>query len=308
MTITTGSFPKMLKEGVYTIFGMTYNEKELQCKHLFDTSISTRKYEEAVLSSPMGLAPVKPEGASIKYDNMEQGYTNRATNVTYGLGFIITEEEMDDNQYPAHLQSMVNTRAGALAKSMRTTKEIVGANLYNRAFNSSYTFGDGKEMIATDHPTKAGTISNEVATTALSEASLENALIAIRGYEDDRGKLIAAKGDKLIVPRQLKYVADKILRSAMSTTVVTQGTDGVSNTNKINSLQNELAPYTNDYLSSSTAWYIRTDVAGMVNYERKALAFSEDNEFDTNNQKFKATERYVFTNDDPRAIYGSAGA
>jgi phage major head subunit gpT-like protein len=308
--ITTGSFPKALKPGVNSFFGLTYDEKEQQCKYLFDTEQSVYAYEEDVATSGTGLAPVKGEGESVQYDSAEQFYTNKATNIVYGLGFQITREEMEDNKYDADLlRPLVNKKAGQLAFSMRETKENIAAGLYNRAVTAGYTFGDGKTMLATDHPTKVGTQSNTAAVAIdLSEAAVEAGLIQIMNYKDNTGKRISVKGEKLIVPTALTFEAERILKSSMQITTSTFGTDGITNTNAINAIQSALAPYTNNYLTDSDAWFIRTNCRGMVHYERRAVDFTEDNDFDTENAKFKATERYSFTMTDHRAIYGSEGA
>jgi hypothetical protein len=307
--INRGSFPKALKEGVKGWFGDSYDEKPLQCNYLFETVSSSRAYEEDVLSTGTGLAPAKPEGASVKYDSMSQGYVNRADNVTYALGIQITREEMEDNQYPGLLDGMLNKRAGQLAKSMRQTKELVAANIYNNGFDTGVTYGDGKAMLAADHPTKAGDFSNVLAVAAdLSETSVETALIQIRKFTDDRGKIIAAKGESLIVSSENTYEAERILKSNLQTTVASVSTTAITNTNAINAIQGKLMPVTNDYLTDADAWFIRTDVNGLVNYQRREVEFTEDNDFDTENMKFKGSERYSFTCFDPRAIVGSEGA
>ena len=219
----------------------------------------------------------------------------------YGLGFIITREIYEDDLYG----KVGAQKAKALARSMRQTKEIIGANIYNRAFTSTYTGGDGKEMIATDHPNvSGGTFSNELATPAdLSEAALEQAVIDIAGFRDDRGLLIAAKPEKLIIPYQLQFEAKRIL----DTDLRYQTADNDLNAIKEMGLFREVV--VNHYLTDSDAWFIKTNVQDGVKYfERRADQFEMDNDFDTENAKFKATARYSFGWSDPRGIYGSAGA
>ena len=186
--ISTGNHPKLLWPGIVDIWGRTYNSHGEQCKDLFDVVSSEKAYEEMVEVTGFGVAPVKSEGAATVYDTETQGTVTRATHVAYSLGYIVTKEEMDDNLY----LEVSGTRAKANAFSMYTTKETVAANVYNRAFNSSYTFGDGKEILATDHPTLSGNQSNELSTAAdLSEASLEDLLIQIMNAKNSRGLRIS---------------------------------------------------------------------------------------------------------------------
>lgn len=247
-----------------------------------------------------GLAAVKPEGSSIAYDTAQQGFLTRYSHVTYGLGFVITREMVEDDQYDV----IGKKRASALAFSMRQTKEIVAANVYNRADTSGYTGGDGKTLLATDHPNVAGgSYANELTTPAdLSEASLEDALIAIGQFENDRGLKIAVQPQSLIIPVDLQFEADRIVNS----------------TNRPGTADNDKAVLPgkfpggvviNNYLTDSDAWFIRTNCPdGMKHFERRGDDFTMDNDFDTDNAKYKATGRYSFGFTDPRAIYGSKGA
>lgn len=251
--------------------------------------------------SSFGLAVVKPEGAGITYDSERQGFITRYNHVVYALGFVITREMMEDDQYDIVGQR----KAQGLAFSMRQTKEIVAANVYNRAFNASYTGGDAKEMIATDHPLVAGgTWSNELATPAdLSEAALEQAYIDISAFTNDRGLLIGVRPKCLIIHPSNMFEAKRVLQ--------TEGRYGTAN-NDLNALKTMgIIPevVVNHYLTDSDAWFIRTNVKnGLKYFERRADSFDMDNDFDTENAKFKATARYSFGWTDPRAIYGSAGA
>lgn len=300
-TITTGSHPKALWPGVKKFFGKTYDEKPLVCDMVFDEYTSDKAYEEYVEETGFGLAPVKPEGSGISYDTDAQGYTSRIDNVTYGLGAKITQEAIEDNQYEAVAQR----KSSKLARSMRQTKENVFANILNRGFNSSYTGGDGKELLATDHPTLSGNQSNELSTPAdLSEASLEDILTLIRGFKDSRGLRIQAKGRCLIVPSELEFEATRILES-----VLRSGTDH----NDINAMR-ELGMLPDgikvwDYLTDASAFFVKTDVPeGLIRQQRRALALEQDNDFDTSNACMKATERYAAGWADWRGIAGSPGA
>lgn len=299
--MNSGSFAKALWPGVNAWYGKAYSEYPVEYTKLFDTYKSSKAFEEDVGVSSFGLAVVKPEGASIQYDSERQAFITRYSHVTYALGFIVTREAFDDDQYDIVGQR----RAQGLAFSMRQTKETLAANVYNRAFNSSYTGGDGKELLATDHPNFAGgTWSNELSTAAdLSEAALEQACIDIAGFTNDRGLLIAVKPKTLIIPRQLMFEAKRIL-----------GADGRvgTNLNDPNALKAMgLIPevVTNHYLTDSDAWFIRTNVPeGMKYWERRGDSFDMDNDWDTENAKFKATARYSFGWTDPRALFGSPGA
>lgn len=300
--ITSSSFAKLLWPGLNSIYGKEYADYAVEWDKLFEKNTSDRAYEEDLGLSSFGLASVKNEGAPITYDTERQGFTSRYNHVVYALGFIVTREIFEDDQYG----KVGAQKAKALARSMRQTKEIIGANIYNRAFEGSgYTGGDGKELIHSAHLNVAGgTWSNKIATAAdLSEAALEQAVIDIAGFRDDRGLLIAAKPEKLVIPYQLQFEAARIL-----------GSDGRVGTdlNDPNVLKQKgifSNVVTNHYLTDSDAWFILTNVKdGLKYFERRGDQFEMDNDFDTENAKFKATARYSFGWSDPRAIYGSAGA
>jgi len=299
--INSGSFAKALWPGVNAWYGKAYNEYSVEYTKLFDTYKSSKAFEEDVGISSFGLAAVKPEGAPIQYDSERQAYITRYNHVVYALGFIITREMVEDDQYAVVGQR----KAQGLAFSMRQTKEIIAANVYNRAFNSSFVGGDGKELLATDHPLFAGgTWSNELATAAdLSEAALEQAHIDIAGFTNDRGLLIAVKPKSLIIPRQLMFEAKRI--------TAPDGRPG-TDTNDVNAMkQMGLVPevVVNHYLTDQDAWFLRTNIPhGMKHWERRADGFDMDNDFDTENAKYKATARYSFGWTDPRALFGSPGA
>ena len=299
--ITTSSFAKALAPGVNAWYGKAYTEYPVEFLKLFEKYDSNRSYEEDVGTSGFGLLGIKTEGGPISYDSERQGYTTRFTHVEYSLGFIITRIMMEDDLYDVVGQR----RAQGLAFSVRQTKEILGANVYNRAFNSSYTGGDGKELIATDHPNVAGgTWSNELATPAdLSEAALEQAVIDIAGFTNDRGLKIAVKPQSLIIPWQLAFEAHRILKTA--------GRYGTADndTNALRDMGLFKDVVVNHFLTDTDAWFIRTNTPhGMKYWERRADEFGSDNDFDTENAKFKASFRCAFGWTDPRGLYGSAGA
>lgn len=299
--ITTSSFAKLLWPGLNSIYGKEYNDYPVEWDKLFEKNTSDRAYEEDLGLSSFGLASVKNEGAPITYDTERQGFTSRYNHVVYALGFIVTREIYEDDQYG----KVGAQKAKALARSMRQTKEIVGANIYNRAFSGSYLGGDGASLISASHANVAGgTWSNQIATAAdLSEAALEQAVIDIAGFRDDRGLLIAAKPEKLVIPYQLQFEAKRILGADGRV-----GTD-LNDPNVLKDMGIFSNVVTNHYLTDSDAWFILTNVKdGLKYFERRGDQFEMDNDFDTENAKFKATARYSFGWTDPRAIYGSAGA
>lgn len=300
--INSSSFAKALWPGVNSWYGRAYDEHAKQYTALFDTYNSRKQFEEDVGITSFGLAAVKQEGEGTSYDVERQGFITRYTHVEYALGFIITRIMVEDDQYDVVAQR----RARALAFSMMQTKENVAANVYNRAFNSSYTGGDAKEMCATDHPNvSGGTWANELTTAAdLSEASLEQACIDIKNFTNDRGLNISVMPDKLIIPVELEFEAERILKSPYRV--------GTSD-NDINAL-NSMGKFpggvhVNNYLTDANNWFIRTNAPdGMKHFERRADDFNVDNDFDTDNAKYKATARYSFGWTDPRGVFGSAPA
>ena len=306
--INSGSFAKALWPGVNAWYGKAYSEYKQEWDKLFDQNKSSKAFEEDVGVSSFGLAVQKSEGAPISYDTERQGFVTRYQHVTYALGFIITREIMEDDQY-----SVVGQRkAKGLAFSMRQTKEIIAANVYNRAFNTSYTGGDGATLVASaggggssSHPTIAGgTFTNGPSTALdLSEAALEQACIDIAGFTNDRGLLIAVRPKTLILPRQLVFEATRILKADGRV-----GTDN-NDPNALKNLGSIPEMVVNHYLTDTDAWFIRTDCPeGMKYFERRGDSFDMDNDFDTENAKYKATARYSFGWTDPRGIYGSPGA
>lgn len=299
--INTGSIAKLLWPGLNAVWGKEYTDHPVEYRDLFDIETSDKAYEEEVLMPGFGLAPIKEQGASVQYDSTSQGYTKRYTAVAYGLGFIVTREAIDDNQYEK--KAVGSTKD--LAFSFRQTKENVAANVYNRAFNSSYTGGDAKELLATDHPIQGGTFSNELATPAdLSEASLEDLCVQIMNAVNDRNLKISLMPKCLIVPTALTFEATRILKSQLQNDTAN---------NAINALR-AMGMFPegvkiNHYLTDTDAWFVRTNATrGMKLFERTAAEFAQDNDFDTSNLKYKGYERYSVGWTDPRGLYGSAGA
>jgi hypothetical protein len=300
MAITTGNFAKALWPGVNSWYGKEYSEFKVEYTDLFDTYNSRKAWEEDMGITSFGLAQVKGEGASIAYDNEQQGFLTRYTHVTYALGFIITREMVEDDLYDVAGEK----KARALAFSMRQTKENIAANVYNRAFNTSYTGGDGKALAVTDHPNVAGgTWSNTLSTAAdISEAALEQACIDLGKWTNDRGLRIAVRPRTLIIPVDLDFETNKIMKTEYEV-----GT----NNNTVNVVRGRFPGgiKINHYLTDTDAWFIRTDAGdGMKYFTRREAGFDVDDDFDTENAKYKATERYSFGWTDPKAIYASPGA
>ncbi|WP_299477005.1 Mu-like prophage major head subunit gpT family protein [uncultured Paracoccus sp.] len=298
---TTGNHAKALWPGVRAWFGAKYNKHPQEWSKIFDARNSEKNYEEDVEITGYGLAPVKTEAGSVAYDSMNQGATKRYTHVVYGLGFITSEEEFEDNLY----KDKSFRRTEFLAFSIAQTEEIVAANVLNRAFNSSYTGADGKELLATDHPSLAGTWANELGTAAdLSEASLEDLCTLIMEAKNSRGLNIALMPKRLIVPPALAFDAERILKSQLQSG---------SETNDINALRSmglfSEGAVVNHYLTDSDAFFVKTNAPyGLTRFTRRAAAIQKDGDFDTGNMKCKSTIRFSVGWTDPRGLYGTPGA
>ena len=302
--ITTGNISPLLVEGIKNVFGQAYEKHGEQWPMLFNTETSNKAFEQDQQFEGFGLAPVKQEGAGVAYDSQQAGFSPKFTNLTYAKGFIVTKEAMADNLY--HL---FEKRARALAFSMQQTKENVGANVYNRGFNSAFlmTGGDGVELFSQAHingPSDPTTFSNELATpAALSETSLEDLLIQINEATDPRGLRIALRGERLIVPPKLGFEAERILNSTLQNDTGNNAINAVRSTGML-----PAGHMVNNYLTSDTAWFIKTNAPdGMKYFTRQAVDFDQDMDFGTSNARFKADERYVAGWSDPRGAYGSAG-
>lgn len=300
MAINTGSFAKALWPGVNAWYGKEYAEYPTEWDKIFSKNTSRKAWEEEVGYSGFGLALQKPEGSPVRYDTAQQGFVTRYTHVEYALGFVITRNMVDDDLYDV----IGKTKAQGLAFSMRQTKEIVAANVLNRAFTTGYTGGDGSILCVSSHPNVAGgTYSNVIGTAAdISEAALEQAVIDIAGWTNDRGMKIAVRPKQIIVPYTLEFDAGKIMKTEYEV-----GT----NNNTVNLIRSRFPGglVLNHYLTDTDAWFIQTDVKnGLKMFERRPDDFTMDNDFDTDNAKYKATGRYSFGWTDPKGIYGSAGA
>jgi len=301
MAISRSQLVKELEPGLNALFGLEYGRYDAEHAEIFDTETSDRAFEEEVMLSGFGNARVKSEGGSIVYDNATETFTARYTHETIALGFAITEEAVEDNLY-----DRISARyTKALARSMANTKQVKAANVLNNAFDSNFPGGDGVELCSTAHPLVTGTLSNELAVAAdLNEASLEQALIDIAAFTDERGLLISTQGRKLIIPSELQFVADRLTQSTLRV--------GTAD-NDINATRNMgMVPegYTvNHYLTDPDAFFIKTDIPnGFKLFQRSPIRTSMEGDFDTGNVRYKARERYSFGFSDPRCVFGSPGA
>jgi len=299
MAISRAQLVKELEPGLNALFGLEYKRYDQEHKEIYAEESSDRAFEEEVMLSGFPNADVKPEGQGVTFDSAQETFTARYTNETIALAFAITEEAIEDNLY----DRLASRYTKALARSMANTKQVKGAAVLNNAFTAAYAGGDGKELCATDHPTLAGSFSNELATAAdLNETSLEQALIDIAAFTDERGLKVAARGMKLIIPSALQFTAERLMKS--------KGRTGTAD-NDINAINNMGAVpegyVVNHYLTDTAKWFVKTDVPnGLKHFTRAPLKTSMEGDFDTGNVRYKARERYVFGFSDPRGIFGSA--
>jgi|TARA_R110002051_G_scaffold251169_1_gene310544 hypothetical protein len=302
MAISRAQLVKELEPGLNALFGMEYARYEDETREIFETESSDRAFEEEVLITGFGNAPVKREGDGVEFDTAYEGYTARYTHETIALAFALTEEAVEDNLY----DRLGARYTKALARSMAHTKQVKGSNVLNNAFSSSYTGGDGLSLVNSAHTLAGGgTFSNRPSTYVdLNETSLEDSLITISTFVDDRNLTLALQGLKLVVPPQLQFIAERLLE--------TPGRVGTAD-NDINALKNmgmiSDGYAVNHFLTDTDAWFILTDCPdGMKHFERTSLSTNMEGDFDTGNVRFKARERYSFGWSNPRGIYGSSGA
>ena len=301
MAISRSQLVKELEPGLNALFGLEYGRYDAEHTEIFETETSDRAFEEEVMLSGFGNARVKSEGGSIVYDNATETFTARYSHETIALGFAITEEAVEDNLY-----DRISARyTKALARSMANTKQVKAANVLNNAFDPNFTGGDGVELCSAVHPIVAGTFANELGTAAdLNETSLEQSLIDIAAFVDERGLLISTQGRKLIIPSELQFVAERLTQSQLRTATAD---------NDINALRNMgMIPegyVVNHYLTDPDAFFIKTDIPnGFKLFQRSPIRTSMEGDFDTGNVRYKARERYSFGFSDPRCVFGSPGA
>ena len=301
MAISRAQLVKELEPGLNALFGLEYKNYENQHEQIYTMETSDRAFEEEVMESGFGEAPVKTEGAGVAYDQAQEVYTARYTHETIALAFSLTEEAVEDNLY----DRLSARYTKALARSMAQTKQIKAAAVLNGAFTTSIG-GDGKPLCATDHPTLSGPdLRNELATPAdLSETSLEQALIDIAAFTDERGLKIAVQGLKLIIPKELMFTADRIMKSTLRVGTADNDINAVRNMGMV-----PQGYVVNNFLTDPDAWFIKTDAPnGMKGFIRVAMKTGFEGDFDTGNVRYKARERYSFGFSDPRGMFGSPGA
>ena len=302
MAISRAQLLKELLPGLNALFGLEYAKYGEEHKEIYETETSERSFEEETKLSGFSAAPVKNEGAAIAYDNAQEAWTARYNHETIAMGFSITEEAVEDNLY----DSLSSRYTKALARGMAYTKQVKGAYVLNNAFNASVTYGDGVPLCSTQHPLVSGGVnSNRPAVAAdLNETSLENAVIQIAGWTDERGLLIAAKPKKLVVPPALMFVATRLLETELRVGTADNDINAIKNNGSIP------GGYTvNHFLTDTNAWFLLTDVPnGLKHFVRTPMQTSMDGDFDTGNVRYKARERYSFGVSDPLGIFGSPGA
>ena len=300
MAISRAQLTKQLEPGLNALFGLEYQRYENQHAEIFERESSDRAFEEEVMLSGFANASTKGEGSAITYDSANETFTARYTHETIALAFAITEEAIEDNLY----DRLASRYTKALARSMANTKQVKAANVLNNAFSNAAAGGDGKPLLATDHPTIAGSFSNTLATAAdLNETSLEQSLIDINALTDERGLKIAARGVKMIIPSELQFTAERLMKSTQR--VGTADND----INAINNMGMIPQGYTvNNFLTDTDAFFIKTDVPnGMKYFVRAPIKTAMEGDFDTGNVRYKARERYSFGFSDPRGMFGSPG-
>ncbi len=301
MAINRAQLAKELEPGLNALFGMEYSRYENEHAEIFDQETSDRAFEEEVMLSGFGNAQTKAEGSGVSFDDAQETFTSRYQHETIALAFAITEEAIEDNLY----DRLASRYTKALARSMANTKQVKAANVLNNAFDSNFKGGDGKELCADDHPTLSGSFKNELSTSAdLNETSLEQSMIDIAAMTDERGLKIAARGVKMIIPSELQFTAERLMKS--------QGRTGTAD-NDINAIAAMgMIPQgyvINHFLTDSDAFFIKTDVPnGMKMFVRAPIKTAMEGDFDTGNVRYKARERYSFGFSDPRGIFGSPGA
>ena len=301
-TLSRAQLFKELLPGLNALFGLEYKKYEDEHLAIFDIETSERSFEEEVKLAGLGAAPVKEEGASIQYDNGQEAWVARYTHETVAYGFAITEEAMEDNLY----DSLSARYTKGMARGMAYTKQVKGAAILNNGFSSSYTYGDGVALFSTAHPlTNGGTNANKPSTdTDLSELALENAYIGIAQWVDERGLLIAAKPRRLVIPANLTFEAERILKTPGRVSTADNDLNALKNLGTIPE-----GYYVNHYLTDTNAWFIKTDIPnGLKHFVRVPIATSMDGDFDTGNVRYKARERYSFGVSDALGFYGSSGS
>jgi len=301
MAITRAQLAKELEPGLNALFGLEYDRYEREHSEIFDEESSDRAFEEEVMLAGFSTAPVKAEGAAITFDDAQETYTARYTHETIALAFSITEEAVEDNLY----DRLAARYTRALARSMSQTKQVKAASILNNAFSTSYPVGDGAALCSSAHPAISGNQRNQLSTAAdLNETSLEQMLIDIAGLTDERGLKIAVRGMKLMIPKELQFIAERVLNSNLR--------PGTAD-NDVNAMKSMgMLPdgaVVNHFLTDTDAYFVKTDAPnGFKLFQRTPLRTAMEGDFDTGNMRYKARERYSFGVSDWRCVFGTAGA
>jgi hypothetical protein len=302
MAISRAQLLKELLPGLNALFGLEYARYGEEHKEIYEVETSERSFEEETKLSGFSAAPVKNEGQAIAYDNAQEAWTARYNHETIAMGFSITEEAVEDNLY----DSLSSRYTKALARGMAYTKQVKAAAILNNGFSAQYTYGDGVSLFSTAHPLVNGDRNSNRPTTGadLNETSLENAVIQIAAWTDERGLLIAAKPKKLVIPPALMFVATRLLETSLRVGTTDNDINAIKNNGSIPD------GYTvNHFLTDTNAWFLTTDVPnGLKHFVRTPLSNSMDGDFDTGNVRYKARERYSFGVSDPLGVYGSPGS
>jgi hypothetical protein len=302
MAISRAQLLKELLPGLNALFGMEYATYGEQHKEIYETESSERSFEEETKLSGFSAAPVKNEGSALAYDNAQEAWTARYNHETIALGFSLTEEAIEDNLY----DSLSARYTKSLARAMAYTKQVKAAATLNNGFTAGYVGGDGVVLFSTSHPLVSGGVNSNTPTVPadLNETSLENAVIQIAAWTDERSLLIAAKPKKLVVPPALQFVATRLLETKLRTGTTDNDINAIENNGSIPD------GYTiNNYLTDTNAWFLTTDVPnGLKHFVRTPLSNSMDGDFDTGNVRYKSRERYSFGWSDPLGMFGSPGA
>jgi len=302
MAISRAQLLKELLPGLNALFGLEYKRYGEEHKEIYETETSERSFEEETKLSGFSAAPVKNEGNAIAYDNAQEAWSARYTHETIALGFSLTEEAVEDNLY----DTLSARYTKALARAMAYTKQVKAANVLNNGFNVAFPGGDGAALFSASHSLVTGGSNSNIPTVAsdLNETALENAVIQIAAWTDERGLLLAAKPKKLVIPPALQFIATRLLETELRVGTADNDVNAIKNNGSIPE-----GYTTNHFLTDPDAWFLTTDVPnGMKHFVRSPLSTSMDGDFDTGNVRYKSRERYSFGFSDPLGMYGSEGA
>ena len=301
MAISRAQLAKELEPGLNALFGLEYDRYEKEHAEIYTEESSDRAFEEETMLSGFGTAPVKAEGSAISFDDAQETFTARYTHETIALAFSITEEAIEDNLY----DRLAARYTRALARSMSQSKQIKAASVLNNAFSTSYPVGDGAALCSSSHPSISGNQRNQLSTASdLNETSLEQMLIDIAGLTDERGLKIAVRGMKLVIPKELQFIAERTLASNLRPSTADNDVNAVNSMGMVPE-----GAVVNHFLTDTDAFFIKTDAPnGFKLFQRTPIKTAMEGDFDTGNSRFKARERYSFGVSDWRSVFGTPGA